>query len=425
MKHNFDSYGLYKKEDRFSFTVRVRVTMKETVDPDILRTSVNKAIKRYPYFSVKVIVCDDGGFDLIYNDRDVVVIHTQKHIPALGTEEVNEHLLFIDYHNRCIYFNISHSLAGGRGFMPWVMTTIYQYVCDKYDVIPDAPGIIKPDSHLLPTETTEPALDMLTDESPIYEYKSKKPHVMLNDYMNGLLNPFKRYPNYRIVTVEQKDVVKCAKKYDMSVAALVFVAMSRAMDKVLPEKIQVIGGEIAHNPRDNMGIPDAHSDFLSHIHIDYERELIRSGDIRKLGMRTRGQMILQTDPTVSHPEIKKRLELYQGCDTVDGLKNKRKYMTQNDLSSGKDAEHGTFYINYTGQLDWGEVADYVENYVIIVEGHLMLEITSMADRLFVCFMQLIKEDKYVLAFKDILLEMGIPCKITKAHLKHLAKHGLV
>ena len=89
------------------------------------------------------------------------------------------------------------------------------------------------------------------------------------------------------------------------------------------------------------------------------------------------------------------------------------------------AEHGTFYINYTGQLDWGEVADYMENYVIIVDGHLMLEITSMADRLFVCFMQLIKEDKYVLAFKDVLLEMGIPCKITKAHVKHLAKHGLV
>ena len=423
MIHSIDTYGLYKSEKRFSRTVRVQVTMKDTVDPDFLDTAVNTAIKRYPYFSVKVRLDEDGSYVLEPNHKKVVCIPTQRDIPPLGCKAVNGHLLYIDYCGKTIYFNISHSLCGGRGFMPWVMTTVYQYVCDKYNVTPYAPGIQKSDSELLPTEADEPNLDMLTDESPVYQYKSKKPVVMISDYMNGLFNPFKRYPNYRILTVEQKDVMAFAKKYDCSVACLFLIAMAKAMDKVLPEKHSVIGGEIAHNPRESVGLPNSHSDFLSHVHIDYDREAL-SSDIRKLGLMTRGQMILQTDPSVSHVEIRKLFILYDEIDRIKGVKAKRKYMSQNDLSSGKDAEHGTYYVNYTGQLDWGELSDYVRNYVIIVEGHLLLEITSMSDKLFICFMQLIREDKYVMAFKDVLLEMGIPCKMSKPHSKHQAKHLL-
>ena len=410
MKHSYDTYRLYSDEKIFTFSVRVKVTMKEEVDIDVLRHAVNVAIRRYPYFAVEVVLGDDGGYDLAANNREVVVIDTPSKLPLLGSEEVNRHLLYIDFKGRDIYFNISHSMCGGKGILPWVMTNVYQYVVEKYGVMPDAPGIRKPDSPLLDGEDDEPSLDMLSDEEPIYKYKSKKPVVMLMDYLNGMYNPFKRDPHYYFFTFEQSDIMSFAKDNDASVASFFLVALAKALDKVLPEKFEVIGGEIAHNPAADIGMPNSHSDFLTHAHIDYERKYF-DYDMEKLGTLTRSQIILQTDPSVSCHQLRRHFSFLEEVDKVQGTKEKRTFYGKNDPHSGKEAEHGTFIVNYTGRMDWGEVADYVESYAAIVDGHLLLEVTSMADKIFVTFMQLIKKNVYVDAFCKVMDELDIKYKL--------------
>jgi len=423
MKYSIDTYRLYSDEKIFTFSVRVKVTMKEDVDIDIMRHAANVAIRRYPYFAVKVVLGEDGGYDFVPNERDIVTLNTTDILPPLGSKKVNYHLLYIDCDGRNIYFNISHSMCGGRGILPWVMTNVYQYVAEKYGVTPNAPGIRKPDSPLLEGEDAEPSLDILPDEKPIYEYKSKKPVVMLMDYLNGMYNPFKRYPNYYFFTFEQKEIMAFAKDNDASVASFFLVALAKALDKILPGKYQVIGGEIAHNPAADIGLPNSHSDFLSHVHIDYKREYF-DYDMEKLGTLTRSQIILQADPSVSASQIKSRLEFYDEVDKIQGLKNKRTFYGKNDPSLGKDAQHGTFIVNYTGRMDWGEVADFVESYAAIVDGHLLLEITSMADKLFVTFMQLIKETRYADAFCEVMNELDIHCKIEGPYPNNRPKHEL-
>ena len=421
--HSLDTYRLYADEKTFSFAVRVRVVMKEQVDIHALDRAVNRAIRRYPYFSVKVRLDDDGAYILVPNESPVAVITSSKDLPRLGSREVNDHLAFVDCKGRNIFFNISHSLCGGKGFMPWVMTNVYEYVRERYGTEPFAPGINKWDSELLPTETMEPSADTLTDEPPIYEYKSKKPVVMIGDYMNGMYNPFARHPNYRIFAIKQADLLPFIKNNDSSVASFFLIAMAKTMDKVLPPKNKVIGGEIAHNPRESLGIPDAHVDILSHVHIDYEREMLGQS-IEKLGTMTRGQIILQTDPSVSHGQLRRQLGFYEELDKIKGIAEKRRYYAAHDPSSGKEAQHGTYIVNYTGNVDWGELADYVDSYVIIVEGHLLLEITSLADKIFVSFMQLIDTDKYADAFRCVLDEMGIPCVVKGPYNKNMTKHLL-
>ena len=44
-------------------------------------------------------------------------------------------------------------MCGGKGFLPWVMPTVYEYVKEKDNIEPDVPGIRKPDSKLLLGET--------------------------------------------------------------------------------------------------------------------------------------------------------------------------------------------------------------------------------------------------------------------------------
>ena len=271
MRHSLDTYRLYSDEKIFFSTMRIKVRMKEEVDIDVLRHAVNVAIKRYPYFAVEVTLGEDGGYDLIPNTRDVVVIPTCDKLPLLCSDEVNRHLVYADCEGRDIFFNISHSLCGGRGALPWVLTNVYQYVVEKYNVTPDAPGIRKPGSPLLEGEAEEPTLDMIPDEKPIYTYRSKKPVTMLLDYLNGMYNPFKRDPHYYFLTLEQKEVMAFAKENDASVASFFLVVLAKALHSIIPEKHRIIGGEIAHNPSADIGMPNCHCDLLTHAHIDYEK----------------------------------------------------------------------------------------------------------------------------------------------------------
>ena len=423
MKYSVDTYRLYQSEKYFAHTVRIHVRMKEEVDINILDKAVNSAIRRYPYFAVRVTVDEDGGYILVSNNKRIVVMPTAEKMPRLGSSSINDHLLFVDCSGKDIFFNISHTMCGGRGLQPWVMTNVYEYVREKYNVELTAPKIRKPDSDLLPGETDEPAMDMLTTEEEIYKRKSKKAPVLGMDYLKGLFIPIKRDPNYMVVTVNQQDLLKVSKVNDSSVLSLFFVLFARVLDKVFPEKDRVIVGEAAHNPRESVGLPNTHCDFLSHVYVDYDRDSLYD-DLEKLGTKTRGQIILQTDPTVSHAQVRKLFEQYEEVDKEHGLKAKRKYMAKHSLSTGKDAQHGSFVANYTGLMDWGEVADYVDWFVYIIEGHFTIEITAMADKIFVGFMQLIKTDKYIDLLREELGKLGIPCTIEGPFPKRLPKHEI-
>ena len=85
MKYSIDTYSLYKDEKRFAFVVRAKVRMKETVDIEILKTAVNKAIKRYPYFAVKIRIDENGSYVRVHNDKEVVLLPVQEKTPNLGS----------------------------------------------------------------------------------------------------------------------------------------------------------------------------------------------------------------------------------------------------------------------------------------------------------------------------------------------------
>ena len=96
MKYSIDTYRLYQSEKYFAHTVRIHVRMKDEVDINILDKAVNAAIKRYPYFAVRVTVDEDGGYILVPNDKKIVVMPTVEKLPMIGSKSINDHLLFVD-----------------------------------------------------------------------------------------------------------------------------------------------------------------------------------------------------------------------------------------------------------------------------------------------------------------------------------------
>lgn len=418
MKYNFDSYMLYHTGKIIRNVVRLKVTMKDSVDIDVLRNAVNIATNRYPYFKKKIAVNEEGAYVLEDNVEPVAVFPTRKKAPAIGSEEVNRHILYVDTEGRDIYFTISHTLAGGKGIQPWVMTCVYQYVTEKYGVTVDAPGIRKPDSDFLPTELTAPSYDILSKEQPIYRFHGGKAALLLFDYINGFVNPFMKNEAYYVFSFDQADFMKFSKINDSSVASLITVLMFKALDRVLPKNKLLIRGDLAHNPCVTLGIPDSHCDFLTRLHVDYRRDMA-SYDLEKLGTITRGQMILQMDAPNSSEVVKKRLEFRDGIDLCKGLKQKRKYAKKHNMNLGKGIVHGTYNVNYTGYFDWGELEEYVESFVYIVDGHLLSEVSAMGNKIFLAVMALVKADKYINSLCGVLNELGIKYKLDGPFPKNL------
>ena len=425
MKYSYNTFRLYRSEKQFSYVIRARLIMKDPVDCRVLEAAVNKTMTRYPYFAVSVRLEQDGAYVLEHNPAAVAVLEKGTWRPKLGSKEVNRHLLFAECTGRESDIYISHALCGGKGFQPFVMSCIWQYVADRYSVLPEAPSIRKPGTALLPDETAEPTLEMLNSAGePIFRRQSKKPAILGWDYLNGLYNPFRRKPNFRLYTFSQKEILKFAKGNDASVVSFFLVVAAKALDRVLPEKERVIGGETAHNPSASLGIPNTHCDLLSHVLIDYEREMLRSWSMEKLGTMTRGQILLQTDPSVSFAELGRGFETLEALEGITGLEAKMEYVKQHNPNSGKDAEHGTFILNYTGRADWGEVADYMESYALIVEGHMLFEVSSMGDKIFLTQMQLIDEEKYAAALQQVLTDLGISFTVEGPFPRQLTKHEL-
>ena len=409
MKNHIDTYGLYRVGKRIRYTVRIKVTMKEDVDIDILRVSVNKAINRYPYFRVKIILDDDGGYNLIPNNKDIVVIETRDNLPKLGSEEVNNHLLYIDTKGKEIYINICHSLAGGKGFSPFIETLLYQYVTDRHKVNIDAPNIRKSDSELLEGENIQFDPKDFENDHP-FKLKNRSGYVLLLEYLKGLLNTSNKNKQYYVLSFDQKDIMKYAKSNDSSVAAAFIVFIFKSLCKVLPKFAKKIVADIAHNPTSDYGYPNSHSDLLSHILVSFKRDM-KNWDNEKLGTITRSQIFLQSDPDFTSIQLSNKFKAFEKLDKIKTNFGKRAFALFNCSNLTEPATGATFIVNYTGKREWGELANYVESFVFIVDGHLMSEITSMNDKFFLCFLQLNKKPKYIESIKSTFNELNIPFTI--------------
>ena len=164
--------------------MRIVIKVKENVDCNILYTAVNRAIRRYPYFSVCVEKNGEGQYVLKHNDRPVSVLRTLNPPPALGSSAVNYHLISVDYMGKMIYFNFNHSISGACGFIPFIKTVLYLYISEKYSVTLDPAGINLPDSPLLEGETDFPIVEELPDLPTIGMFKGEMGFFPIQDYMS-------------------------------------------------------------------------------------------------------------------------------------------------------------------------------------------------------------------------------------------------
>ena len=413
-----DSYALYELRPYMPYntSVRIMVELTEEVDGDILDVAANTAIKRYPYFSVQ-IEGKDGKFVLAHNSRPIAVLKTQTPTPALGSEEVNGHLTSIDYAGNTIYFNMSHSIAGAAGILPWVKSVLYQYLCKKYDVDLNPAGINLPDSDFLPGELDFPMPEDLPDVEPMGNSNPPMGYFPAEDYAAAFQNPDRSGDGYYCIQMKQSELMQYVRSNDGSPATIIAALMFKAMAPLFPAEESLITCGVACNFRDSVNCPNTYRDLSRPLHIQYKRSYL-DFPVEKLGTITRGMIMLQSMPENSICETKEIIKYHEQIDTLGSIEEKQKFcLTEGRFTKGcKD----TYNVSYVGTTDFGDMQQYIKAIYTIAFGHLLVEINSMGDMFFLTFHQIIDDDKYINAFLKVMDEVGLSYTISEYRQKNIA-----
>lgn len=398
-----ESYLLYDR----SYNCRIRVELEETVDGGILSKAANTAIIRYPYFKVYVAVSDEK-YELKSNDRPIVVYETRKPNFSLGSEEVNGHMVSIDYSENFIFFNVSHSIAGASGMIPWIKSVLYLYLTEKYQVVLDPAGIRLPDSDLLPGETAFPQPEELENAEPFMEYSGGSGYFLSQDYREAAKNPESGGNGYYCMEIEQSEFMQYVRENDSSPATSTSVFMFKALDSLLGKDIPVITCGMAHNFQAQAGCPNSYMDLTRTLHLKYTRDMA-DWATDKLGTVTRGMVMLQSQPENAIYDLRNLMEYHKKIDSFPTLEEKRKFCRENGKFIG--AIRDTYNVSYVGKSDWGSLAPFIRSLYTITNGHLNIEINAINGKFFICFHQVVDNKGYFEAFCNVLNKEGISYKV--------------
>ena len=101
-------------------TIRTDITFTEPVDKEALVYAANEAVKRFPYFSVRLVRRGEE-YVLEHNSKPFVVSCGSVGAP-LGSAENNHHLFSVTYENDTIFIHTSHFITDGNGKFPFIRT---------------------------------------------------------------------------------------------------------------------------------------------------------------------------------------------------------------------------------------------------------------------------------------------------------------
>ena len=120
-------------------TFRLTIKMKDIVNGEILADAVNKTMKRYPYFRVRMCA-DENSVFFEDNPAPVPVLHSKKRT-VLGSEETSGHLMAFCWWKNRLYIDVYHGLTDGGGIDPLIRTLLYYYCSSFYGKEFSAEGI--------------------------------------------------------------------------------------------------------------------------------------------------------------------------------------------------------------------------------------------------------------------------------------------
>lgn len=413
-----DTYLLYETRPNASSNTSIRFVLEitEDIQGEILCEAVNEAIKRYPYFSVRVKL-ENGSYVFVPNRLPIVVMKTKIPAAPLGSKEVNYHYNYIDYKDDTIYFNVSHSIADASGYIPFIKSVLYQYLVRTHREPISSQGINLTDTPFLPGEFDFPTMDSLPESDLSFYQESPMGYFPADDYIRAMKEPDFRGNGYYCISIKQREFMKYIHSNDASPAAIIAVFMFKALAPLFPREEEVFSAGIACNFKAAVGCPHAFHSLSRALHIRYKRSYLDM-PVDKLGTITRGMIMLQSQPENSVTHMKQMLQHYETVDALKTIEEKKNYCLNEGLFT-KDCRD-TYNVSYVGQTDFGAMNQFIRSMNTLLYGNLLVEINAIGNMFYITLNQVTQTDRYIKALLNALDEADLSYSVSNYRLKNIA-----
>ncbi len=387
---------LYMSTPDHPNTMGVLVTLKETVDGDVLKEVVEELRDRFPYFYVKVAAKDNDLFP-VPNPLPMTVRNTWEPI-NFNAEESNFHLAAWKYEGKRLAFEISHSLTDGAGVLPYIKSTLYLYLSRKSGVTFDSEGFRLPGDAIFESETGNPyaGLDIDGAEAPLYSKETTKDFYRLNK--NG-----EKDARITYIKLSEGQLMQYCRDYDGSPNAFLSVMFARAVRRYDPASEKTISIAVAIDHKAMLGNHDNYRMGANVVELDFPRS--RSlDDLMKTCTMARGQVMLQAQPENSLWAMKQRKALYAKMDQMP------LEMKLGMIAKSAGSPRWSISISYANSRSFGPLDPYINELYVLSEpgvSDIICEIACINHHFFLAIAQTFPADAFVEVFLGELASVGI------------------
>ena len=391
---------LYTTTKEAPAEIRIRIRMRDLIDPEILRRAVDTTMERYPYFCVE-LQKKEGGFVYAENHRPVV-ISDSLHGAELNSEETNYHMIAFCWQDNMIILDVFHGLTDGTGAYEVVRTLLYYYCSERYNVSLKEDGIRLVGDEISAEEWIDPVVSRTDLPTP-------KQTELMSDALNVIttagLEEDRRHTVYS-VAISEKEFMRFNLDNDGSPGTMVALLLSRAIAKLFPESENAIRIALCVNQRKALNAPLAHQSLVGGVMLEYKDKL-RDWSLEMQGTAYRGMVFAQTQ----EENVLRGIASFKGVNGM--LLTKESDQERIGVASYINSLAGkltTATVSYVGKADYKEAEQYIRDFRLWTSplgNNLLVEISAVNGRFTLDFLQSFSSPVIVNAFLKELDENGI------------------
>ena len=391
---------LYTTTKEAPAEIRIRIRMRDLIDPEILRRAVDTTMERYPYFCVE-LQKKEGGFVYAENHRPVV-ISDSLHGAELNSEETNYHMIAFCWQDNMIILDVFHGLTDGTGAYEVVRTLLYYYCSERYNVSLKEDGIRLVGDEISAEEWIDPVVSRTDLPTP-------KQNELMSDALNVIttagLEEDRRHTVYS-VAISEKEFMRFNLDNDGSPGTMVALLLSRAIAKLFPESENAIRIALCVNQRKALNAPLAHQSLVGGVMLEYKDKL-RDWSLEMQGTAYRGMVFAQTQ----EENVLRGIASFKGVNGM--LLTKESDQERIGVASYINSLAGkltTATVSYVGKADYKEAEQYIRDFRLWTSpmgNNLLVEISAVNGRFTLDFLQSFSSPVIVNSFLKELDENGI------------------
>ena len=391
---------LYETSKESPIVIRIRIRMRDLIDPDDLRYAVDMTMKRYPYFCVE-LQKKEGQYVFAENHRPVVITNSL-HGVELNAEASNYHMLSFSWQENWIIFDVFHGLTDGTGAYEVVRTLLYYYCSERYNVTLKEEGIRLVGDEISAEEWIDPAAGRTDLPLPTQ-------HMQMSDALNLIASAGLEKDHRRTVysiAVSESEFMRFNLDNDGSPGTMVCLLLSRAIAKLFPEAENTIRLALCVNQRKALHAPLAHQSLVGGVMLEYKDQM-RDWSLEQQGTAYRGMVFAQTQ----EENVLKGVASMKGINSM--ILSKESDAERKQAASAIRGMSGrliTATVSYVGKANYREAEQYIRDFRLWTSSAgdgLLIEMSAVNGRFTLEFLQTFSSPVFVNAFLKELEENGI------------------